>query len=74
VIFIYAYTIFKSYKKEQLTPTKENTYSRMIYWRSIVGMCLGIFVILMSFYMLYDDLTKPKEDNSNRVERVEIRK
>jgi hypothetical protein len=73
-LFIFSYILAKGYKKEGLDPITKNSLKRMEYLRSIGGMFLGIAIILMSFYMLYDDLTKPKEDNSNRVERVEIRK
>ncbi|WP_027381099.1 hypothetical protein [Chryseobacterium daeguense] len=74
VLFICMYLLFKSYSKKDIEPIPENNLKRMEYWRSIVGMCLGIFVVIMSFYMLYDDLTNPKEDNSNKIEKVEVRK
>ncbi|GEM_PF-2754037 len=72
-ILIFSYRIFKSYKKEDLEPIKENTYSRMIYWRSIGGMLLGVFIIAISLYMLFEDLTKPIQDNSNRFEKVYVK-
>lgn len=73
-LFIFSYILAKGYKKEGIDPIPENNLKRMEYWRSIGGMCLGIFVVIMSFYMLYDDLTNPKEDSSNNIEKVEVRK
>ncbi|MDN4011792.1 hypothetical protein QX233_04900 [Chryseobacterium gambrini] len=72
-VFVFSYRILKSYKKEELEPIKENTYSRMIYWRSIGGMCLGLLIILMSFYMIFEDLTQVKENN-DVIMNVQVRK
>lgn len=71
-IFIFSYFISKSYKKEELEPTKENSYSRIIYWRSIGGMFLGIVTIIMSLYLLFKDLTETKENSINKIETVQI--
>lgn len=72
-LFIFMYWIFKSYSKKELEPTQENNLKRMTYWRSIVGMCLGILVVILSFYMLFEDLRKYEEDNSNKFEKVQVR-
>ncbi|MDC8100602.1 hypothetical protein [Chryseobacterium rhizosphaerae] len=74
ILFICMYLLFKSYVKKELEPTPENSLARMTYWRTIIGMCLGVLVILMAFYMLYEDLTTPKVDNLNRYDKAEVRK
>ncbi len=73
VLFVFSYIIFKSYDKEKLVTIKANAFSIKVYWRSIGGMCLGIFTMLFSFYMLFEDLTQDKENN-NLIMNVQVRK
>lgn len=73
VLFVFSYIIYKSYNKEKLIAIRANTFSMMVYWRSIVAMCVGIFVMLFSFYMLFEDLTQAKENN-NVIMNVQVRK
>lgn len=70
--FLFSYIISKSFKRDDLTPLSENNLKRMAYWRSIGGMFLGIIITLFSFYILFNDLTEPKQNN-NKFEKVEVR-
>ncbi|PVV61040.1 MULTISPECIES: hypothetical protein [Chryseobacterium] len=72
-LFVFSYFIYKSYNKEKLVIIKTDAFRIMVYWRSIVGMCLGIFIMLFSFYMLFEDLTLIKENN-DVIMNVQVRK
>ncbi|BEV04657.1 hypothetical protein [Chryseobacterium gambrini] len=72
-MFVLSYIIFKSYSNKDIEPIKENNLKRMVYWRSIGGMCLGLLIILMSFYMIFEDLTQIKENN-DVIMNVQVRK
>ncbi len=62
-LFVFSYFIYKSYNKEKLVIIKTDAFRIMVYWRSIVAMGAGIFIMLFSFYMLFEDLTMVKENN-----------
>lgn len=70
-IFLYSYKIFKNYKKESLESPKDDYLKIYVYYRSIIAMCVAIIFMIFSFYMLFDDLTTPKEDNINK-KNVEV--
>lgn len=72
-LLVFSYIIFKSYSKNAIEPIKENNLKRLVYWRSIGGMCLGIFIMLFSFYILFEDLTMVKENN-DIIMNVQVRK
>ncbi|MBB4806848.1 putative membrane protein [Chryseobacterium defluvii] len=73
-LLVVMYLFSKSYSKKELEPRPENNLKRMSYWRSLCGMGLGVVIIVMSFYMLYEDLTNPEEANRNKIEKVQVRK
>lgn len=70
---ILSYVMSKSFKKEDLIPIAENNLKRMYYWRTLVAMYLGIFLMLLALYILYNDINNLKQ-NYNKVEVVEVRK
>lgn len=54
--FIISYLLSKSFKKEDLSPIPDNNLKRMTYWRTLGGMFLGVAIVLISFYLLFEDL------------------
>lgn len=73
ILFVCMYLIFRSYKMKDLKGIQENNLKRMAYWRSIVGMCIAIVVIIFSFYMLFEDLAEYEKADRNKIQRVEVR-
>ena len=72
-IFIISYLLSKSFKKVDLSPIPDNSLKRMTYWRTLGGMFLGGAIILISFYLLFEDLTKNKEEKNIKFEQVQMK-
>ncbi|WP_172280927.1 hypothetical protein [Chryseobacterium sp. LAM-KRS1] len=70
---VISYLLSKSFKKESLLSTPNNNLKRMTYWRTLGGMLIGSVRVLISFYLLFEDLTKNKEEKNNKFEQVQIK-